>query len=280
MYWTLPGNHARSVFRAKLYLGGVQVALGYLGREELNKEKFTANPFISGERLYRTGDRVRHLDSGEIEFLGRADDQIKWRGFRIEPGEIEAQLTAQTSVRQAIVLLREDMPGDKRLVAYVVGDKPDTTALKNTLREALPDYMVPSVIVVLDELPLTPSGKVARRRLPVPEYSRDDANPYVAPRNDTEKTLTELWADVLGLDPEKVGIHDDFFNLGGHSLLATQLVSRVRDHFGISLPLKYIFRYPSPEALGETVATLSAALATPPESAQIDDSDDRDDFVI
>jgi len=264
----------------ELYLGGVQVALGYLGRAELNKQKFTDNPFVTGERLYRTGDRVRFLPNGEIEFLGRADDQVKWRGFRIEPGEIEAQLTAQDTVQQAIVLLREDTPGDHRLAAYVVGDEPDTGALKNALKETLPDYMVPSVIVVLAEMPLTPSGKVARRRLPVPEYSDEDATPYVAPRNDTETALVELWADVLGLESNAVGIHADFFNLGGHSLLATQLVSRVRDHFGISLPLKYIFRYPSPEALGETVATLTAALGTAPETAQIADSDDRDDFVI
>jgi acyl carrier protein len=132
--------------------------------------------------------------------------------------------------------------------------------------------------VVLEELPLTPSGKVARRRLPVPEYSRDDANPYVAPRNDMEQVLTELWANVLGIDTAAtpVGIHDDFFDLGGHSLLATQLVSRVRDHFGISLPLKYIFRYPSPAELGATVATLEAATNT----AQIDTDEDRDEFRI
>ena len=261
----------------ELYLGGVQVAMGYLGREELNKEKFADNPFVAGERLYRTGDRVRFLASGEIEFLGRADDQVKWRGFRIEPGEIEAQLTDQPGVQQAIVLLREDTPGDRRLVAYVTGAHPDTSALRNALKETLPDYMVPGIIVVLDELPLTPSGKVARRRLPMPEYSRDDATPYVAPRNPTETTLVELWADVLGLQQEKVGIHDDFFDLGGHSLLATQLVSRVRDHFGISLPLKYIFRYPSPEALGSMMTALQA---TTDADDIPDDDEDFEEFSL
>jgi amino acid adenylation domain-containing protein len=262
----------------ELYLGGVQVGIGYLNRPELNAEKFCDSPLIDdkrhAERLYRTGDRVRFLSNGEIEFLGRADDQVKWRGFRIEPGEIEARLTEQPSVQQAIVLLREDTPGDKRLVAYVTGDNPDEDQLRQALKETLPDYMVPGLIVVLDELPLTPSGKVARRRLPVPEYSRDDSQPYVAPRNDTEQTLTELWGEVLKL--EQVGIHDDFFQLGGHSLLATQLISRVRDSFGISLPLKYIFRYPSPAELGDTLATLEASR----NQAQTADDDDRDEFRI
>ena len=262
----------------ELYLGGVQVALGYLNQPELNTEKFLASPFIDGDRLYKTGDRVRFLADGQIEFLGRADDQVKWRGFRIEPGEIEARLTEQPSVQQAVVVLREDTPGNKRLVAYVTGEKTDSTTLKQALKDTLPDYMVPSIIVILDELPLTPSGKVARRRLPVPEYSRDETTPYVAPRNDTEQTLVTIWADVLGLDTDKqqIGINDDFFDLGGHSLLATQLVSRIRDQFGISLPLKYIFRYPSPAELGETVSTLEAARNT----AQTEAGDDRDEFRI
>ncbi|MGI9290683.1 MAG: non-ribosomal peptide synthetase, partial [Gammaproteobacteria bacterium] len=258
----------------ELYLGGVQVAIGYVNRPELNAEKFSDNPFAPGERLYRTGDKARFLTNGEIEFLGRADDQVKWRGFRIEPGEIEARLTDQPAVQQAIVLLREDTPGNKRLVAYVIGNNPDETALKQALKESLPDYMVPQVIIVLEELPLTPSGKVARRRLPAPEYSRDDSTPYEAPRNDTEQILTKLWGEVLELD--RVSIHDDFFSLGGHSLLATQLVSRVRDRFGISLPLKYIFRYPSPAELGTAISTLEASRTqaqTPPE-------EDRDEFTI
>ena len=267
----------------ELYLGGVQVALGYLNQPALNTEKFTASHFIDGERLYRTGDRVRFLTDGQLEFLGRADDQVKWRGFRIEPGEIEARLSEQASVQQAVVILREDTPGNKRLVAYVTGpdddQSPASTALKQALKEALPDYMVPSTIVVLDELPLTPSGKVARRRLPAPEYSRDEATPYVAPRNETEEKLVQLWTDVLGVDADKqlVGIHDDFFNLGGHSLLATQLVSRIRDQFSISLPLKYIFRYPSP---AELVVTLSALIATSEANNQSGDAEDFEEFSL
>ncbi|MCP4089810.1 MAG: amino acid adenylation domain-containing protein [Gammaproteobacteria bacterium] len=258
----------------ELYLGGVQVALGYLNQPELNTEKFSASPFTDGDRLYKTGDRVRFLSDGQIEFLGRADDQLKWRGFRIEPGEIEAQLTAQPSVQQAVVVLREDTPGNKRLVAYITGDNTDSAALKQALKDSVPDYMVPSVIMTLDELPLTPSGKVARRRLPVPEYSRDESTPYVAPRNETEEKLTRLWADILGVDTDKqpLGIHDDFFELGGHSLLATQLVSRIRDQFGISLPLKYIFRHPTP---AELVGTISALLAT---NTSNNDSGNEEDF--
>ncbi|MCP3999464.1 MAG: amino acid adenylation domain-containing protein [Gammaproteobacteria bacterium] len=266
----------------ELYIGGVQVALGYLNQPELNARKFSASPFINGDHLYKTGDRVRFLTDGQIEFLGRSDDQIKWRGFRIEPGEIEAQLTAQHSVQQAVVVLREDTPGNKRLVAYITSSSKDkassSTALKHAIKEVLPDYMVPSIIVTLDKLPLTPSGKVARRRLPVPEYSRDQTTPYVAPRNDTEQTLVTIWAEVLGVDTNKqqVGINDDFFELGGHSLLATQLVSRIRDQFSISLPLKYIFRYPNPAELGATVSTLEAVRNT----AQTDAGDDRDEFHI
>ncbi|MDP7041435.1 MAG: amino acid adenylation domain-containing protein, partial [Gammaproteobacteria bacterium] len=260
----------------ELYLGGVQVAIGYLERPELNAEKFVASPFQNGQRLYRTGDRVRFLPDGNIEFLGRVDDQVKWRGFRIEPGEIETVLGNQPGISQAVVVVREDIPGDKRLVAYVVSahDEPDSAALKRALQETLPDYMVPQAFVTVDALPLTPSGKVARRRLPVPEYSRDEEIPYVAPRNPVEVELVKIWADVLGA--ERIGINDDFFALGGHSLLATKLVARVRDKFGISLPLKYIFRYPSPAALGETVTTLEAASA----SSESANDANREEFRI
>jgi amino acid adenylation domain-containing protein len=259
----------------ELYLGGKQVAIGYLQRPELNAQKFLSSPFIAGDRLYRSGDRVRHRTDGNIEFLGRTDEQVKWRGFRIEPGEIETVLNAQPGVRQAVVTVREDTPGDKRLIAYLVGtDLADATTLKHALQETLPDYMVPQAFVTLDALPLTPSGKIARRRLPVPEYSRDDEVPYVAARNPVEERLVEIWADVLGT--ERIGIHDNFFALGGHSLLATKLVARVRDQFGISLPLKYVFRYPSPAALGETVATLATAAA----AADSANDENRDEFRI
>ncbi|MGI9290821.1 MAG: amino acid adenylation domain-containing protein, partial [Gammaproteobacteria bacterium] len=236
----------------ELYLGGAQVAIGYLNRSELNAEKFISSPFIDGDRLYRTGDRVRYLNNGEIEFLGRADDQLKWRGYRIEPGEIEARLTDQPDVQQAIVLLREDTPGDKRLVGYVMGDAPDEHSLRLSLKEGLPEYMVPGIIVVLDELPLTPSGKVARRRLPAPEYSRNDTQPYVAPRNETEQKLAGLWAEILSV--EQIGVHDDFFQLGGHSLLAMRLIARIRAELDAEVPLIDLFSNPS---VAEFAALLS-----------------------
>ena len=240
----------------ELYLSGVQVAKGYIHRPELTAEKFLADPFNPGSRMYKTGDRVRFLADGNLEYLGRTDDQVKWRGFRIEPGEIEAKLAEHPQVQQAAVLLREDTPGDKRLVAYLVaapGQTLDTATVKSWLKDRLPDYMVPSAFVVLERLPLTPSGKVARRLLPVPDYA-DTVQAYVAPRTPVEDALAQIWAAVL--NRPQVGIHDDFFELGGHSLLATQLISRVRDALGVELPLKLIFRNPSIAQLANAVDTI------------------------
>ncbi|MDP7042183.1 MAG: non-ribosomal peptide synthetase, partial [Gammaproteobacteria bacterium] len=259
----------------ELYLGGVQVAKGYVGRPELTVERFLADPFNKG-RVYRTGDRVRFLPDGTLEYLGRTDDQVKWRGFRIEPGEIETALADHASVRQAAVLIREDNPGDKRLVAYVVGDDPDAEALRLHLKERLPDYMVPQAFVVLDALPLTPSGKVARRSLPVPDYA-DAADAYVAPRTPVEEALVTIWAEVLNV--ERVGIHDDFFALGGHSLLATQLISRVRDTLNTELALKYIFRNTTPETLAAAIESLQIA-GSMTTAAPAGDADDREEFQI
>ena len=242
----------------ELYLGGAQIALGYLNRPKLDQDKFIASPFVAGDRLYRSGDRVRFKADGQIEFLGRVDDQVKWRGFRIEPGEIEAALTGQNSVEDAVIIIREDT-GDARLVAYVTpgASTPDTQQLAQALKTSLPDYMQPSIIVVLDEMPLTPSGKVARRALPAPDYSSIQTAPFVAPRTPTEEALVSLWQQVLKL--ERISVHDDFFQLGGHSLLATQLIARVRDQFAMGLPLKYIFRYPSPEGLAGAIDTIKAS---------------------
>jgi amino acid adenylation domain-containing protein len=242
----------------ELYLGGAQIALGYLNRPELDQDKFIASPFVAGDRLYRSGDRVRFKANGQIEFLGRVDDQVKWRGFRIEPGEIEAALTGQDSVEDAVIIIREDT-GDARLVAYVTpgSSTPDTQQLAQALKASLPDYMQPSIIVVLDDMPLTPSGKVARRALPVPDYASIQTAPFVAPRTPTEEALVSLWQQVLTL--ERVSVHDDFFQLGGHSLLATQLIARVRDAFAMRLPLKYVFRYPSPEELAGAIDTIKAS---------------------
>jgi amino acid adenylation domain-containing protein len=232
----------------ELYIGGMGVSRGYLNRAELTAEKFIPDPFgtIPGGRLYRTGDLARYLPDGNIEFLGRMDHQVKVRGFRIELGEIEAALAALPEVREVVVLAREDVPGDKRLVAYLVtkdgSSLPDTGALRSALLKSLPDYMVPAHFMVLDSLPLTPNGKVDRKALPAPDMVRSEAG-YVAQRTATEETLAQIWADVLKLD--KVGIYDNFFELGGHSLLAMQLITRLLDTFPVDLPLRVLFESPT-----------------------------------
>jgi amino acid adenylation domain-containing protein len=266
----------------ELYIGGCQLASGYLNQPEATAAKFIANPFAdaapeSSQLLYKTGDLARYLPDGDISYLGRADDQVKFRGFRIEPGEIETALTALPGVKLAAVLLREDHPGDKRLVGYITaepGSTPDVAALRSELLRTLPEYMVPAPLIVLDVMPLTPSGKLSRRDLPVPELARDIES-FVAPRNDTETKLAKLFSEILKLEP--VGIHDDFFALGGHSLLATQFISRVRDVFRIELPLKYVFRYPSVATLAEQV---SAMQLSSQQTAVADDADDLEDFEI
>ncbi|HEX8274264.1 MAG TPA: non-ribosomal peptide synthase/polyketide synthase [Longimicrobiaceae bacterium] len=240
----------------ELYVGGAGVVRGYLGRPELTAERFVPDPFGggAGARLYRTGDRVRWLADGRLEFLGRLDEQVKLRGFRVEPAEVEAALAACPGVRQARVVVREDEPGDKRLVAYVVGDaEPD--ALRARLRASLPEYLVPSALVALDALPLTPNGKLDRRALPAPEVGAGRG--YVAPRTAAEEALAGIWASVLGA--ERVGAEDGFFELGGHSLLAMQVVSRVRKELGVEVPLRALFEAPTVAALAERVEALRGA---------------------
>jgi amino acid adenylation domain-containing protein len=227
----------------ELHIGGGLLARGYLGRPGLTAERFVPDPFsaVPGARLYRTGDRVRWSASGNVEFLGRTDFQVKIRGFRIEPGEIEARLREHPAVRQAVVLAREDAPGGKRLVAYVVGDA-DAEALRAHLAERLPEYMVPAAFVRLDALPVTSNGKVDRKALPAPDEDAFAARVYEAPLGETEIALAEIWSELLGI--ERVGRGDDFFALGGHSLLAVRLISRLRQALGVEAEIRDLFVRP------------------------------------
>jgi acyl-CoA synthetase (AMP-forming)/AMP-acid ligase II len=262
----------------ELYIGGPLLARGYLGRPALTAERFVPDPFgrVPGGRLYRTGDRVRwREESAEVrecgsvgvdsrsraavlEFLGRTDFQVKIRGFRIEPGEIEAALRGHDAVRDALVLAREDAPGDRRLVAYYLADEPAAVeALKAHLAARLPEYMVPAAYVWMREFPRTPNGKTDRGALPAPEGGAFAARGYEAPGGETEEALAAIWADLLRV--ERVGRHDDFFQLGGNSLLATRLVFRIRREMDVELSVSDVFERPGLSPLAQHL--LDAQLA-------------------
>ena len=248
--------------RGELHLGGTGLARGYLNRPELTAERFIPNPFDSGDgsgRLYKTGDLARWLPDGNIEYLGRIDNQLKIRGYRIETGEIEISLNKHPNVRTSVVIARADGAGEKQLVAYCVpqgiGESEDSQLLprkfKAYLKETLPEYMIPSFITIVDELPLTPNGKIDRKALPEPRQTEKERS-YAAPRNSLESQLAWIWEELLGVSP--IGIRESFFELGGHSLLAVRLMAQIRKRFGIDLPIAALFR-------GETIEELAKILS-------------------
>jgi len=243
----------------ELFLGGAGVGRGYWRRPDLTAERFVPDPFgpQAGGRLYRTGDLARYLPDGAIEYLGRNDFQVKIRGFRIELGEIEARLAECAGVAEAVVVAREEPPGSVVLVAYYVagaGEAPSAGHLRSLLAETLPEYMVPAAYVRLDALPLSPNGKLDRRALPAvgrDAFAQQDEEP---PQGETETMLAAIWADVLKID--RIGRGDNFFALGGHSLLATRVVTRIRKHFDVDLPIREIFTSPVLSALADRLLTM------------------------
>ena len=243
----------------EIYVGGAGLARGYLNNLELTAERFIPHPFNNQAkaRLYKTGDLARYLPSGDIEYLGRIDNQVKIRGFRIELGEIEALLNQHPNLREAKVISREDIPGDKRLVAYVITNLQENNQgeisqkIREYLKEKLPDYMIPSAFVVLDTFPLTPNGKIDHRALPTVNFLATQSN-YVAPRTPTEEIIAQIWSQVLKV--ETIGMNENFFELGGHSLLATQVISRIRQTLSLELSLLLLFEYPTIAQISEQIS--------------------------
>jgi acyl-CoA synthetase (AMP-forming)/AMP-acid ligase II len=242
----------------ELYIGGEGLARGYRNRPELTAERFIPHPFgrARGERLYRTGDLGRYRVDGQIEFMGRSDNQVKVRGFRIELGEIEAALNQHRKVRSCVVISHERAIGDSQLVAYVVAQRetaPTVTELREHLKNNLPDYMIPATFMILDSFPLTSSGKLDRRALPAPQSGRSESDsPFVAPRTPTEKELCEIWRELLKV--ERVSVYDNFFELGGHSLLLTRMASSIRNVFQVNLTIPILFNGPTIVEMTEAIA--------------------------
>jgi amino acid adenylation domain-containing protein len=263
------GEPAPAGVVGELYVGGVQVSRGYLGRPELTAERFVADPFGGepGARLYRTGDLGRWRADGTIEFAGRNDFQVKVRGFRVELGEVEARLREHPAVRDAVVVAREASPGDQRLVAYWVGDEAaaGAEALRRHAGERLPEYMVPAAYIHLEKFPATPSGKLDRRALPSPEGDAFARRDYAAPEGEMEEALAEIWSEVLGV--ERVGRWDHFFELGGHSLLIVRVVSRIRQVLGVEVELGTVFERPVLNELADALLDIQLAQFDPEELA-------------
>jgi acyl-CoA synthetase (AMP-forming)/AMP-acid ligase II/aryl carrier-like protein len=261
-----------------LYIGGGCLADGYAREPELTAHKFLPDPWSAtpGGRLYRTGDRARYLPDGNLEFLGRLDHQVKIRGFRIELGEIETALATLPGVREAAVVVRTGAgPGDRRLVAYVAGDAPAET-LRRSLRDRLPDYMVPAAFVTLAALPITANGKVDRKALPAPEHQPANES-WVAPRTPAEEVLAQVWADVLGVP--RVGIHDNFFELGGDSILTIQIAARVRQQ-GLHIAPRQLFEQQTVAELAASARSLETGGDTPSDFPDFALSQDQLDSVL
>ncbi|WP_075343710.1 non-ribosomal peptide synthetase [Tenacibaculum agarivorans] len=245
----------------ELCIGGKGVARGYLNKEELTEEKFIPNPFVAGDRLYKTGDLARWLSDGTLEYIGRKDNQVKVRGYRIELGEIENALSKLLSINQCCVLAKEDANGNKRLVGYVVAEGDfNKREIQQELKTSLPDYMVPSIWVELAEMPLSANGKLDRKALPDPESSDFSTVEYVAPRNEKEETLVKIWKNILGV--EKIGVYDDFFELGGHSLLVIKLVAQINEAFNTNINIVNVFEYPTIEQFIRNMNTKAQAYDT------------------
>lgn len=264
----------------ELYIGGAGVALGYLNRPELTAERFLADPFslIPGARLYKTGDLARYRTDGTLEYLGRADDQVKIRGYRVELGEVEAALASHRRVQSCAVVAREDEPGRKILVAYVVPHDAETQGsdeLRHFLKDTLPEYMVPVQFVFLDSLPLTPNGKVDRKALPVPSRESLAAGKGGEPRSKSEETIAAIWSELLRING--IGIHDDFFDLGADSLTATALVAKIRSTFGVELSLASLFERPTIAGISEMIDVLALARGAPEAQA---DAGQREEFTL
>jgi thioesterase domain-containing protein/acyl carrier protein len=244
----------------ELHIGGVNLARGYLHQPDLTAEKFVPNPFseLDTDRLYRTGDLARFLPDGNVEFLGRNDNQVKIRGYRIELGEIEAVLKEQPEIKQAVVIAREDRPGDKRLVAYLVAAAstvPTTLELRTRLKRQLPDYMAPTAYVFLDQIPISSNGKIDRKALPLAAETQVlQADTYIAPQSHLEKTLVGIWAEVLGV--QQVGLDGDFFDLGGHSLVGVRLLAKIKKIYQVNLELAVLFEARTVRQLADVIRKL------------------------